>query len=352
MQDGGTDQSNSFGGGIQLSDDVTATIRNSTIDGNSVNVTNPAGEPFGADAGICACGSAALTLQNAHVGGNNVNVSVLDTSDSGPSGPSALEADSDATIENVVFTGNSEHVTASSGDAGALGSLLFIFGGDVAPTITHSSITANVSTATAANGSANLAGPGLTNNGPLTLTNVDVERNQGVATGLSGFAQGGGIWNGQLFGGPGIAAHAGRFAGEEQHTRRQPRRDARGRRNLHTRLPDQADRELGEAQHAGQLLRLLRDRRGEGADGALPASGSSPNTYGMRPTNDRPERRSAERIGVPAHSCRSWGWAVGAQPLAGAGRLLDPSCSGFLLLGLHGECQLRGLVVTPALAPL
>jgi hypothetical protein len=202
LQDGGTDQANSFGGGVQLTDDVIATVRNSTIDGNSVNVTNPAGEPFGADAGVCACGSAVLTLQNAHVGENTVNVSVLDTADSGPSGPSALEADGNATIENVVFTGNATRVTASSGDAAALGSLLFIFGGDVAPTITNSSISANLATATAPNGSATLVGPGLTNNGPLTLTNVDVERNQGVATGLSGFAQGGGIWNGQLFGGP------------------------------------------------------------------------------------------------------------------------------------------------------
>ena len=151
LQDGGTDQANSFGGGVQLTDDVIATVRNSTIDGNSVNVTNPAGEPFGADAGVCACGSAVLTLQNAHVGGNTVNVSVLDTADSGPSGPSALEADGNATIENVVFTGNATRVTASSGDAAALGSLLFIFGGDVAPTITNSSISANLATATAPN---------------------------------------------------------------------------------------------------------------------------------------------------------------------------------------------------------
>ena len=51
-------------------------------------------------------------------------------------------------------------------------------------------------------GAATIQGVGLANNGELTLTNVDVERNHGVATGLSGAAQGGGIWNGQLFGGP------------------------------------------------------------------------------------------------------------------------------------------------------
>ena len=34
------------------------------------------------------------------------------------------------------------------------------------------------------------------------LTHVEVQRNRGTATGLSGFAQGGGIWNGHLFGEP------------------------------------------------------------------------------------------------------------------------------------------------------
>jgi hypothetical protein len=202
LQDGGTDQSNAFSGGIHLNDGVVATIRNSTLNGNSVNVSNPVGEPFGADAAMCSCGSATLTLENTRVSGNNVNVKVLTTADSGPSGPGAFEADSDATIENVEFVGNATDVTAVSGDAGAIGALAFFFGGTNAPTITNSAIRDNTVAATAPNGSVIVGGAGLLNNGPLTLTNVDVERNLGVATGISGFAQGGGIWNGQLFGGP------------------------------------------------------------------------------------------------------------------------------------------------------
>jgi hypothetical protein len=202
MQDGGTDQSNAFGGGIQAGDGVVVSIRNSTLNGNSVNVSNRAGEPFGADAAMCSCGSAILTLENTQVKGNSVNVDVLDTADAGPSGPGALEADSDTTVTNVQFDGNSTNVTAANGDAGALGALLFLFDGQNPPTITNSSISGNVATATAPNGAATIQGGGLVNNGPLTLTNVDVERNHGVATGRSGFAQGGGIWNGQLFGGP------------------------------------------------------------------------------------------------------------------------------------------------------
>ena len=202
MQDGGTDQSNALSGGIHASDGVAVSIRNSTLNGNSVSVSNPVGEPFGGDAAMCSCGSAVLTLENAQVRDNSVTVNVLDTADSGPSGPGALEVDSDATIANVRFTGNSTVATAANGDAGALGALLFLFDGTNPPTITNSSISDNVATASAPNGAATIQGGGLVNNGPLTLTNVAVERNHGTAYGLSGFAQGGGIWNGQLFGGP------------------------------------------------------------------------------------------------------------------------------------------------------
>jgi hypothetical protein len=202
LQDGGTDQSNAFGGGIQLADDVTATIRNSTLDGNSITVNSPAGEPFGADAAICACGTATLTLENAAVNGNSVDVNVLDTAASGPSGPSALEFDSPGTARNVRITGNSTHVTASSGDAGALGALAIFLDSSLSQAIENASISDNTATATAPNGAATIQGVGVTNNGPLVLTNVGVDRNHGTATGASGFAQGGGIWNNELFAGP------------------------------------------------------------------------------------------------------------------------------------------------------
>jgi hypothetical protein len=202
MQDGGTDQANAFGGGIQLTDGSTAAIRNSTLNGNAVNVDDPVGEPFGADAAFCACGGVPVTLENVRVQDNSVNVDVLDTADSGPSGPAAFEADSDATIRNAEISGNSTNVTALAGDAGALGALLFLFDGTTPPTVTNTSVRDNAATATAAHGAARVAGAGIVNNGPLTLTNVDVTGNRGTATGRSGFAQGGGIWNGQLFGGP------------------------------------------------------------------------------------------------------------------------------------------------------
>jgi hypothetical protein len=141
-------------------------------------------------------------LENARVDGNSVNVNVLNTADSGPSGPGALEADSDVTIQNTQFTGNSTNVTATDGDAGALGALAFFFDGTVTPTIDNTTISDNVSTANAPNGAATIQGVGITNNGPLVLSNDQVRGNRGSATGLTGFAEGAGIWNGVLFAGP------------------------------------------------------------------------------------------------------------------------------------------------------
>src|SRR5262249_49403665 len=87
-------------------------------------------------------------------------------------------------------------------DAAAVGAVGLFFGGTVTPTITSATITGNTATANAPNGTATVQGAGITNNGPLVLTNVAVSGNNGIADGRSGSAQGAGIWNGVLFGGP------------------------------------------------------------------------------------------------------------------------------------------------------
>jgi hypothetical protein len=200
LQDGGTDVENSVGGGLFLSEGATATIRNSNLDRNSVSVVNPAGEPFGADAALCACG-AALSLFNSTVDGNTLTVNVLTTADSGPSGPTALEADSDTTIRNTRIVRNAATVTAPTGDAATLGAVAFFLDGSTA-TVANSTIIRNSSTTNAPQGAASIQGAGISNNGPLTLRNDLVAANVGTANGQGGFAQGAGIWNGILFGGP------------------------------------------------------------------------------------------------------------------------------------------------------
>jgi hypothetical protein len=202
IQDGGPDASNAAGGGLYLNDGSTATIRNSTLNGNTVSVNNPYNEANGNDAALCACGGVSLTVQNTQVRGNSLSVSSLASDDNGPSGPSIFEADGDGTsITNTHIDDNTAVITTSGDSADLVAAVAFFPGDDVANTITNSSISNNSLTANAPNGVATVTGVGLLNDGPLIVSGSTISGNRGRATGQSGFVQGGGIWNGQLFGG-------------------------------------------------------------------------------------------------------------------------------------------------------
>jgi hypothetical protein len=195
---GGDDATSSFGGGVFLADGSSATITNSTLNGNAVTVDAPFGEPVGADSALCACGDVPLTIANSRINGNRTIVNLLSTADVGPMG-GALEADTALSIANSQIDANTIAVTAPHGDAAALGAVTLGSGGSVPVVIRNSSISSNTAGATAPTGAAFVLGAGLLNDGLLELDNVRVADNHGSATGLSGFEQGGGIWNGVLF---------------------------------------------------------------------------------------------------------------------------------------------------------
>jgi hypothetical protein len=199
LQDGNNDQSNSLGGGLFLSDGSTVAISHSSISGNSITVSNPAGEPFGADVAFCACGFVDLTISDTRIERNSLTVNVLSSADTGPSGPTAFEIDGPASIGNTRIAHNTGVVTTPNGDAGALAAVLLINDGSVTPTVTDSEVSDNTSTANAPNGAATVNGGGLDVNGSVTITGTTIRGNQAVANGATGFAQGGGIWNGALF---------------------------------------------------------------------------------------------------------------------------------------------------------
>ena len=92
-------------------------------------------------------------------------------------------------------------MTSPNDNAGSIGVVGFL-GGAVPVTITDSIIADNASTADAPNGAATVQGAGVTNDSNLVLDNVIVFANKAVANGESGSAEGGGIWNGSIFGGP------------------------------------------------------------------------------------------------------------------------------------------------------
>jgi hypothetical protein len=196
---GSTDTASSFGGGVDLVGSATATISNSELDGNSVSIDTPLGQAYGGDPALIAGGP--LTLQNVRVQDNAERVHVFSSDANGVSGPSAFEADSNATITGVEVVGNEMRITTPTSDAAAVGAVGF-FAGSVPATMTNSIVADNTATANAPNGTATVQGAGIINDSDLTLTNVLTRDNRGVANGLGGFAQGGGIWNGSIFGGP------------------------------------------------------------------------------------------------------------------------------------------------------
>ena len=114
-----------------------------------------------------------------------------------------------STIRDSTVTGNRGTVTGTPTRAYVAGAALDNEDG-FAVTVADSTITDNAATATTSGGTAIVWGAAVHNNGDLTLRNTVVRGNTGIASGLDGMAQGGGVWNDSadlLFGPPGPPAH-------------------------------------------------------------------------------------------------------------------------------------------------
>jgi hypothetical protein len=200
-QSGSNDDEQAYSGGVYIAAG-SVTIVHSTLDGNAVTVDTPLGQTVGADAAMCACGDdQPLSIASSAVDDNRLSEKALSGPTNGPNG-GILEADPNTTITNTQITGNTITVATPSGDAFAIGALSVLFAGTVTPTIDNTTISDNVAEAIAPNGTATVQGAGLLNDGPLLLEDVHITDNYAVATGKKGSAEGAGIWNGHLFGGP------------------------------------------------------------------------------------------------------------------------------------------------------
>ena len=186
---------NTNGGGIHVGDGSTVTIDNTRIDRNAVLLDSPNADVAGFDAGMIV-GVSALVLRSSTVSDNRVVANVGSSADSGASG-SALEFGGTATISNTRITGNTATVTSQAGTAATAGAVA-AFAPEEA-LISNSVISGNVQSASSTTGPATVQGNGIVNNGVLELRNVQINDNAGTATGPTGLAQGGGIWNGLLF---------------------------------------------------------------------------------------------------------------------------------------------------------
>jgi hypothetical protein len=197
----------SFSGGIHVQGNASATIRNTTVSGNVVTATNPVGDTTAYSGGIDDDGS--LDLRDSTVSNNQVSAIAGVTVTCGPecvpgAGSGGIETDGAATIRNTRITGNNASATSLTGTASVQGGGIVNFSTD--PTepvlVSDSLISRNTVTVSSTTGSATVQGAGITNDGVLELRNTQLRDNSGTATGPSGAAQGGGIWNGALLFGP------------------------------------------------------------------------------------------------------------------------------------------------------
>jgi hypothetical protein len=184
-------------GGIQIQGNASATIRGTTITGNSVSSTNSAGDALAFSGGLHADGP--IVLSDSTVSDNRVAAMTATGRADVDSG--AGEINVDATISNTRFTGNSATATSSAGVAHA-GAGAIVTAASDRMTISDSVISANRLTATSTTGSSTVDGGGIANIGVLTLRNTSVADNRGAASGPGGSARGGGIFNGSVPDGP------------------------------------------------------------------------------------------------------------------------------------------------------
>jgi hypothetical protein len=180
-------------GGMHLTRDVQAvTISNSTIVGNAATATNSVGDANASSGGlhIDINDSNNVTLSNDVIASNSVRAATL------PGSTGNAEAGSGAgeitgTLSNLRITGNSVDASSEAGNAKAAGGATVFDGG----TITSSLISDNHIHASAPLGSVVVRGGGVFVAVSLTLRNATVSANSVDASGESGSARGGGIYN-------------------------------------------------------------------------------------------------------------------------------------------------------------
>jgi hypothetical protein len=189
-------------GGIHIGGVGTASIEGTRITGNTTSADDPGTTVGAIDAALdvgfsdfCACGQT-LDLRNSVISDNHAITNAAST-DNGPDG-SAVEIDNQATVSDTRIDDNTATVT-TQGSAGALGAFLAFDNDAGSIVVSDSAIDGNTVTTSSKTGPATIQGGGLTNSGSLALRNVEIKGNSADAEGNSGFARGGGLWNGQVF---------------------------------------------------------------------------------------------------------------------------------------------------------
>jgi hypothetical protein len=174
-------------GGIHVGGGASATILASIISGNSASMTNAVGYATAFSGGLH--GDSELELRDDIIAGNSVTAETLPGSLSEASGDSG-GGEIFGAFSRLLFAGNTVTIRSAAGNAIAAGGAS-IFAGD----LTDSAVIGNHVSAASPHGAAYVAGGGLMIDFHLVLHDVLVSGNTAQARGVSGAAQGGGIFD-------------------------------------------------------------------------------------------------------------------------------------------------------------
>jgi hypothetical protein len=178
-------------GGIHNKGGQAVTISNTTISGNAATVTNSSGSSFAVAGGINEPGDVIpTTLSNDEFTDNSVSVTALPGSTGDAYGRSGA-GEMGGTLTNVRLTGNTVEATSAAGNATAEAGATVLDGG----TISNSLISHNSIRGAAPLGSVDVRGGGIDTYAATTLRNSTVFGNMARASGASGSARGGGIYD-------------------------------------------------------------------------------------------------------------------------------------------------------------
>jgi hypothetical protein len=185
-------------GGIHITSNVSAaTISNTTISDNSVTMTNTVGDAEAFSGGVHVDLDVDFKMSNSVVADNSV-VSATLAGSSGDAGGDSGAGELLGMITNTRFIGNTVTVSSAGGDANAIAGAFIDFG-----SITNSVVSDNHVQASSPGGTMFAAGGALVVDEPgLTLRNTKVSGNTVNASGASGSAQGGGIFDAPIANGP------------------------------------------------------------------------------------------------------------------------------------------------------
>jgi len=182
-------------GGIHIGGGASGTIRSTTIADNSVSMTNTNGDSTAFSGGIHT--DVSFDLSDDVVANNSVTSAALPGSSGNAFGDSGA-GEMSGKISNTRFTGNSVSVRSAAADAiASAGAAMF------AGSMSNSVVSGNQVQGSSRRGSVFVGGAGLqAADGGMTLRNTTVSGNVGDARGLTGSAQGGGIFDVAVPNGP------------------------------------------------------------------------------------------------------------------------------------------------------